>query len=133
MLETKIKEEVNKLQGPIIVFGAGGFIGANLIRKILTYREDVFAATSEPFIPWRLDDINPNKILRCDITKKDHVELLFEKYQFKTIFDLAAYGAYSKQDIVEKIYQTNFIGLLNLLEARSTAITCLSSVLRRSN
>jgi len=119
MLETKIKEEINKLQGPIIVFGAGGFIGANLIKQILAYREDVFAVTSKPFVPWRLDDINPNNILHCDITKKNHVELLFEKYQFKTIFDLAAYGAYSKQDVVEKIYETNFIGLLHLLEVCS--------------
>lgn len=119
MLETKIKEEINKLQGPIIVFGAGGFIGANLVRQLLQYREDIYAVTSKPFVPWRLDDINPNNILHCDITKKEHVELLFEKYQFKTIFDLAAYGAYSKQDIVEKIYETNFIGLLNLLEVCS--------------
>jgi polyisoprenyl-phosphate glycosyltransferase len=119
MLELKIKEEINKLHGPIIVFGAGGFIGANLVRQILIYRQDVFAVTSKPFVPWRLDDINPTNILHCDITKKDNVEQLFEKYQFKTVFDLAAYGAYSKQDIVEKIYTTNFIGLLNLLEVCS--------------
>lgn len=116
MLKEKIHEEINNLQGPIIVFGAGGFIGANLVRQILVYRQDVFAVTSKPFVPWRLDDINPNNILHCDITKKDNVENLFEKHQFKTVFDLAAYGAYSKQDIVEKIYQTNFIGLLNILD-----------------
>jgi polyisoprenyl-phosphate glycosyltransferase len=119
MLDSKIKEEVNKLHGPIIVFGAGGFIGANLVRQILKYRQDVFAVTSKPFIPWRLDDINPAHILHGDITKKDHLEQLFEKHQFKTVFDLAAYGAYSKQDVVEKIYTTNVIGLLNLLEVCS--------------
>lgn len=70
MLNNKIQEEVNKLEGPIVIFGAGGFIGANLMRQILLYRKDVFAVTSKPFIPWRLDDINPNNILHCDITKK---------------------------------------------------------------
>jgi nucleoside-diphosphate-sugar epimerase/glycosyltransferase involved in cell wall biosynthesis len=119
MLNNKIHEEVNKLQGPIVIFGAGGFIGANLMRQILKYRKDVYAVTSKPFIPWRLDDINPNNILHGDITKKNHVEALFDKHQFKTIFDLAAYGAYSKQTEVNKIYQTNIIGLLNLLETSS--------------
>ncbi|MFO0320840.1 MAG: NAD-dependent epimerase/dehydratase family protein [Bacteroidota bacterium] len=119
MLNNKIQEEVNKLEGPIVIFGAGGFIGANLMRQILKYRKDVYAVTSKPFIPWRLDDINPNNILHGDITKKNHVEALFDKHQFKTIFDLAAYGAYSKQTEVNKIYQTNFIGLLNLLETSS--------------
>lgn len=116
MLKVKIQEEINKLQGPIIVFGAGGFIGANLFRHLLQYRQDVYAVTSKPFIPWRLDDLNPTNILHCDITKKDNIEMLFEKHQFKTVFDLAAYGAYSKQENVEKTYQTNFIGLLNILE-----------------
>ncbi len=35
MLNNKIQEEVNKLEGPIVIFGAGGFIGANLMRQIL--------------------------------------------------------------------------------------------------
>ena len=118
-LEDNIQAEVLKLQGPIVVFGAGGFIGANLVRTILQYREDVFAVTSKPFIPWRLDDINPKHVLHCNIIKKDQVERIFREYKFKTIFDLAAYGAYSKQDNVEMIYETNFIGLLHLLEISS--------------
>jgi len=44
---------------------------------------------------------------------------LFEEHQFKTIFTLAAYGAYSKQDDVDLIHETNYIGLLNLLELSS--------------
>jgi nucleoside-diphosphate-sugar epimerase/glycosyltransferase involved in cell wall biosynthesis len=115
-LEEKIQQEILKLEGPIVVFGAGGFIGANLVRKILAYRSDVFAVTSKPFIPWRLDDISPKNILHCNITKKNQLDEIFSKHRFKTIFDLAAYGAYSKQDNVDLIYETNLIGLLNLLE-----------------
>jgi nucleoside-diphosphate-sugar epimerase/glycosyltransferase involved in cell wall biosynthesis len=118
-LQDKIHEEVKKLEGPIVIFGAGGFIGANLLRTILQYRNDVFAVTSKPFVPWRLDDVSHSNILHCNITKKDQLENLFKQHRFKTIFDLAAYGAYSKQDNVDLIYETNFIGLLNLLEISS--------------
>ena len=100
-LQDKIQAEVLKLEGPIVIFGAGGFIGTNLFRTILEYRKDVFAVTSKPFIPWRLDDINPKHILHCNIIKKNQVEEIFKEHRFKTIFDLAAYGAYSKQADVD--------------------------------
>jgi len=118
-LEEKIQQEVLRLEGPIVVFGAGGFIGANLVRTILRYREDVYAVTSKPFVPWRLDDVSPKHVLHCNITKKDQVENLFKQHRFQTIFDLAAYGAYSKQADVELIYETNFFGLLHLVEIAS--------------
>ena len=68
-LTDKIQAEVLQLEGPIVIFGAGGFIGANLMRTILQHRQDVFAVTSKPFIPWRLDDISPSNILHCNIIK----------------------------------------------------------------
>ncbi|MEO7523340.1 MAG: NAD-dependent epimerase/dehydratase family protein [Ferruginibacter sp.] len=119
MLDAQIKTEVQKLAGPIVVFGAGGFIGSNLFRYILKYRDDVYAITSTSFVPWRIDDLQEDKIIRADITNKSELENLFKKKQFRTIFDLAAYGAYSKQADVNLIYKTNVIGLLNLLEASS--------------
>lgn len=118
-LKDKIFEQVKQLEGPIVIFGAGGFIGANLMKQIFAHRQDVYAVTSKPFIPWRIEDIPEQNILTCDITQKDKVEELFDRIKFKTIFDLAAYGAYSKQDITEKIYKTNIMGLLNLLEVAS--------------
>src|SRR5882672_2801519 len=120
MLANQIKSEIQKLEGPIVVFGAGGFIGSNLFRAILEYRDDVYAATSKhPFIPWRIDDLREDRIIHADINDKHSLDNLFRQYQFKTIFDLAAYGAYSKQNDVKLTYQTNIVGLLNLLEASS--------------
>lgn len=121
MLFNQIKSEVQKLEGPIVVFGAGGFIGSNLFRYILKYRDDVYAITSkEPFIPWRIDDLRDDRIIHCDINDKNNLTKLFNQHRFKTVFDLAAYGAYSKQNDVKLIYQTNIIGLLNLLEVCSS-------------
>ncbi len=118
-LQERINAEIKKLEGPVVIFGAGGFIGANLFRAILSLRDDVYAVTSKPFIPWRIDEIDPRHILQCDITQKDRIETLFETFGFRTVFDLAAYGAYSKQNIPEKIYQTNLMGLLYILETAS--------------
>lgn len=116
MLEVRIKTEVQKLEGPIVVFGAGGFIGSNLFRHILRYRDDVYAITSTSFVPWRIDDLREDRIIRADITNRNDLDNLFKQHRFKTIFDLAAYGAYSKQTDVKLIYKTNITGLLNLLE-----------------
>lgn len=117
MLSNLIRTEIQKLEGPIVVFGAGGFIGSNLFRTILQYREDVYAVTSkEPFIPWRIDDLSEDRIIHADITDQGGLKRLFERHRFKTVFDLAAYGAYAKQTDVKLIYQTNVIGLLNLLQ-----------------
>ena len=118
-LEQKIHQQALKVEGPIVVFGAGGFIGSNLVKTLLKYRSDVYAVTSKPFIPWRIEDIDTKKILHCNIIKRDQLTGIFDQHQFKTIFDLAAYGAYSKQDDVELTYETNFIGLLHLLEISS--------------
>lgn len=118
-LRDNIKENILKLEGPIIIFGAGGFIGANLFKNIIEIRNDCYAITSKPFIPWRLDDVDPEYIVHANIIKKPEIENLFNRLKPKTIFDLAAYGAYSKQADVDLIYQTNFIGLLNLLEVSS--------------
>jgi dolichol-phosphate mannosyltransferase len=115
-LQQNIHAAVNALEGPIVIFGAGGFIGSNLFRIIAQYRNDVFGVTSKPFIPWRLEDINSEYILHCNIINKDHVKNLFSKHQFKTVFDLVAYGAYSKQSDIELTYQTNVIGFLRLME-----------------
>jgi dolichol-phosphate mannosyltransferase len=119
LISDKIKLQVQQLEGPVLVIGAGGFIGANLFRHILGWRKDVYATTSKPFIPWRLDDIPPTHILHANITKRTEVEKLFSDFHFKTVFDLAAYGAYSKQNDVDLIHQTNYLGLLNLLETAS--------------
>lgn len=120
MLSDRIKAEVQKLEGPIVIFGAGGFIGSNLFRHILNYRDDVYAITSTSFVPWRIDDLRADRIIRTDITQKNDLSALFQQHPFKTIFDLAAYGAYSKQNDVKLTYQTNVIGLLNLLEVSAT-------------
>ena len=114
-----LKEKIGKIEGPIFIFGGSGFIGANLFAEILKYRKDCYAISHNIRNAWRLKLLNTLKenILYCDITYKRSVGKLFEKYRPKTIFNLSAYGGYSKQQDTSLIFQTNLIGTLNILES----------------
>src|SRR5437762_1084329 len=96
---------INKLQGPIVVFGAGGFIGANLFRTLAKYRTACFAVTHQSSVPYRLKGVETSKVLFADLTNKNSIENIFEKHRFKTIFNLSTYGAFAYQNETEKIFE----------------------------
>src|SRR3972149_1943945 len=112
-----IEEKIKSLKGPIFIFGASGFIGANLLESILRYRKDCYALTHDVKQAWRLKlmNVSNENVLYCDILFKNSVIELFDKYKPETVFNLSAYGAYSKQDDANLIYETNLIGTLNIL------------------
>ncbi|MBI4931863.1 MAG: NAD-dependent epimerase/dehydratase family protein [Bacteroidetes bacterium] len=113
-----IEEKINFLKGPIFIFGSSGFIGANLLDVILKYRKDCYAITHDVRHAWRLKLLNipPENILYCDLLIKNSVIELLERNKPQTIFNLAAYGSYSKENEVGLIYETNLIGTLNILQ-----------------
>jgi polyisoprenyl-phosphate glycosyltransferase len=112
------KEKAEMLKGPIFIFGASGFIGANLLEKIYKVRKDCFAITHDASVAWRLKliEFDSTHIIHCDITSKGNVSEIFKTIKPQTVFNLAAYGAYSKQDNANLIYETNLIGTLNILQ-----------------
>ncbi len=113
-----LQDKIKKLEGPIFVFGASGFIGANIVNDIFTVRNDIFAITHDANSAWRLKlvDTPAKNILHCDITSSSSVKNIFDKYKPKTVFNLAAYGAYSKQSDTKLIYETNVNGTVNILD-----------------
>jgi polyisoprenyl-phosphate glycosyltransferase len=112
------REKIENLKGPIFVFGATGFIGANLFNDILKIRSDCYALTHDATRAWRLKllDVPFENILHCDILSNNSVAETFERYKPQTLFNLAAYGAYSKQSNVNLTYETNVIGTVNILQ-----------------
>ncbi len=111
-------DKIARLKGPVFVFGASGFIGANLFDTIFRIRKDCYALTHDATKAWRLKllDVPFENIVHCDIVSPSSVQEVFEKYRPGTIFNLAAYGAYSKQQNIPLTYETNVIGTVNLLE-----------------
>jgi len=66
MIDDVLEAGVLKLEGPILVFGAGGFVGANLFHAISSCRDDVFAGVNESR-SWRLDLVPSNKVVRANV------------------------------------------------------------------
>jgi polyisoprenyl-phosphate glycosyltransferase len=114
-----LKAEIEALEGPIVVFGAGGFIGANLMRAVLPVRDDCYAVTHRNYVSWRLVDLPARNVLYADLTDPASIGSIFDRHGFRTILQFAAYGGDSRQDDAGLMYRTNVLGLVNLLEVAS--------------
>jgi nucleoside-diphosphate-sugar epimerase/glycosyltransferase involved in cell wall biosynthesis len=105
---------IRQLQGPILVLGASGFIGANLLRTLLEHREDVYGTASR--LPaWRLEGLPREHVLVTDLLIDSNLDAMLESIKPRTIFDCIAYGAYSFETDRELIYRTNFNLISRLL------------------
>jgi dolichol-phosphate mannosyltransferase len=99
---------IRRLQGPILVLGASGFVGANLLRKLLEYRDDVHG-TATRYPAWRLEGLPPERIHTVDLLIDSNLDGLLNSIEPRTVFDCVAYGAYSFETDSQLIYQTNFV------------------------
>ena len=98
---------IESLQGPILVLGASGFIGANLFKRLLNVRQDVYGTCFSQY--GRLKDM-PNVL-----EVKDPRYTLCQIVP-ATVFDLITYGAYSFEEDTDRIYNTNVILKHQLME-----------------
>lgn len=110
-LENKIKN----LSGPILVIGASGFIGANLLRRCLQSREDV-VGTIFYGSSWRLHDIPAANIAFLNLQDPVSVRSVFYRVQPQTVFDCSSFGAYSFEQEYERIHSTNYLSFIRLME-----------------
>lgn len=105
---------IRQLRGPILVLGASGFVGANLYHTIAAVRSDVFAVVQREK-SWRLEEVPDDKVIAVDLTDNSSTKNLIDSIRPQTVFDCVAYGAYSFEEDVNKIYATNFQSLVNLV------------------
>ena len=107
--------EIRRLEGPILVLGASGFVGANLMRRLLTIRPDVYGTTSR--LPaWRLEDLPSDRVHVVDLLIDSNVDSLLNRVRPRTVFNCVAFGAYSFETEGQLIYQTNFNFTTRLLD-----------------
>lgn len=102
----------------VFITGAGGFIGANLTRRLLELGYDVHILWKKSSDPWRIKDIE-NKInfYTVSISDKKKLTSLMKKINPSIIFHLATFSSYRDQENIEEIFDVSVNGTLNLLIA----------------
>lgn len=111
-----LAQKIITLKGPILVLGASGFIGANLLRTLLVARNDVFG-TSSSLPNWRLEGIDSAHLIEGDLLTDGNLSEILNRVKPKTVFNCVAYGAYSFQNDLELIYKTNVTLAMRAIEA----------------
>ena len=117
MWDENAVEDARNVPGPILIIGGSGFIGANLFHSLRRIRTDVFACSRSPQRAWRLRHASDEDLVSMDVTDGGAVLRTLRKIHPRTVFHLAAYGAYPRQTDARCIHETNYMGLTNVLQA----------------
>jgi nucleoside-diphosphate-sugar epimerase len=99
-----------------LVTGAAGFVGANLVRRLLAGGHDVQALLRPGGDPWRLESVDVPR-LELDVCDRSALERALDATRPDWIFHLTAHGAYSWQTDRHAIVETNLLATIGLLEA----------------
>ena len=102
----------------VALTGGTGFVGANLLRRLLLEGHEVHLLMRPEDDAWRIedvrDDVRPHLV---DVTDAQAVSDAIDEIRPEWVFHLAAYGAYSWEKDIGRIIRTNVIGTMHLVEA----------------
>jgi nucleoside-diphosphate-sugar epimerase len=99
------------------VTGGAGFVGANLVHRLVADGHEVHAILQPTTDIWRLDDLADMRRIEGDIADGADIERAFIAARPEWIFHLAAHGAYSYQTDTVAMAQSNVVGIATLLAA----------------
>jgi nucleoside-diphosphate-sugar epimerase len=101
-----------------LVTGAGGFVGANLVRHLLERGDEPIAMLRPETSSWRLQDLTADVRMEfADLTHPDDVLRSVREVRPDVIFNLSARGAYSWQADLDEMLAVNVRATETLLEA----------------
>ncbi len=105
----------------VLVTGAGGFVGANLVRRLSADGHRVTAAVRPGADCWRLEapseGLDRLEVRPLDVADPGAVERLVGEARPEWAFHAAAHGAYSWQTNARRIFAINVLGTVHLVEA----------------
>ena len=106
----------------ILVTGATGFVGINLVQALLALGEEVLALDLEEFPPelvFSEDEAKRIEFRAVDIRDRDAVSQVFREYRISTAVHAAAVTVPYEEDEAKArlVTEVNAVGTLNVLEA----------------
>jgi dolichol-phosphate mannosyltransferase len=101
-----------------LVTGASGFVGANLVRRLLQAGHETHLLVRPSYETWRLQEIaGAVRMHEANLEDRDGVFRAVAAAKPDWLFHLAAFGAYSHQTGIERMAATNLLGCTALLDA----------------
>jgi nucleoside-diphosphate-sugar epimerase len=102
----------------IVVTGGTGFVGANLVRRLLEDGQQPHLFVRSQSSSWRIDSVR-DRVTMHEVSLGDRASLASALRTIRPtwIFHLATHGAYSWQTRAAEMIDTNVVGTANLLQA----------------
>lgn len=109
--------ETNMISNKILITGSSGFIGANLVRRLILQNHEIYIFTRKNSDKWRIKDLLPAvHEIEIDFMDRSLLNKHIKDIKPEIIFHLAAYGGYPFQNNLDSMIEANIVSTSNLLQ-----------------